>query len=566
MLSHLVIRDFAIIDELEIAFESGFTALTGETGAGKSIIIDALNLLLGGRASTEVIRTDEPQAVVEGVFEPREGPSDEIAELLDNRGIDYDGQLVVRRIVSRNGRNKVFINGSLTTVSTLDEATHNLVDISGQHEHYSLVRADEHIELVDAFAELGDELDDMNRAYREVRRIRRELKQLREDARDRLNRIDFLNFQLQEIDEAELERGEEEELNERVEKLKYAEKISDAVYSAVGLVHDAESSAVERLGDALAALRDVARHDEAIEQFVDRIDEANKLVSDLARDLQDYGAGIESDPHTLDKLIERQELIKDLRLKHGRSVGEILDQAEEMRDELHRLENAEEHGDRLEAELDDARQKAWKVARRLSQKRREAARDLEARIESELEQLNMDGAQFRIDVVPEDLPGDTAPPVGEGPALDRRGFDTVEFLISPNVGEALHPLADIASGGELSRIMLAIKSILVDSDNVSTYIFDEIDAGIGGTTADTVGAKIEAAAESHQVLCITHLASIASRSDHHYLVEKNEVDGRTRSTIRPLDEDERIEAIATMLGGTRANKKTRDAARELLYD
>ncbi len=564
MLSHLIIRNFAIIDELEIPFHPGFTALTGETGAGKSIIVDALNLLLGGRASTEVIRTDEDEAIVEGVFEPEGAAGRRVEELLDTRGIDFDGQLIVRRIVARNGRNKVFINGSLTTVSNLAEATHNLVDISGQHEHYSLVRTDEHIELLDAFAAFDDELAEMSEAYTRVRRIQRELDQLRKDDRDRLNRIDFLRYQLQEIDDAELEPGEEERLRDEVERLKYAEKIRDAVYTASGHLHDHEASAVERIGEALGAMRQVAAHDEALELFATRLEKANALISDLARDIQDYAAGVESNPARLDDLIARQETIKKLRVKHGRSIDEILEQAEQMRTELHRLENAEEHGEQLQQQLSEARRDAWKIAHRISKKRRDAAATLQQRVEAELAQLNMEGARFSVAFAPEQLPDDSAPQPQQGPTLHRRGFDEVEFLISPNVGEKLHPLADIASGGELSRIMLAIKSILVDSDAVSTYVFDEIDAGIGGTTADTVGAKIEATASSHQVLCITHLASIASRSDHHYLVEKTETNGRTRSTIRPLEDDERVDAIAQMLGGERATAKTREAARELL--
>ncbi len=564
MLSHLVIRNFAIIDHLEIPFRKGFTVLTGETGAGKSIIVDALNLLLGGRASTDVIRTDEEQAVVEGVFEPTDGAAQRVAELLDARGIDFDGQLIIRRILSRNGRNKVFINGSLTTVSNLAEISRDLVDISGQHEHYSLVRVEEHIDLVDTFAGLDDERRKMAQVFGEVRRLRRRLKKLREDDRDRLHRIDFLRYQLEEIDAAELEAEEEEKLDAEVERLKYAERIGDAVRSASNHLHDSEAAAVDRLGHALAAVESVAAHDEALEELATRLDEANVLVSDIARDLQDYSADLQSDPTRLDELIARQETIKKLCRKHGATVEDILDTAAEMRRELHELENAEELGGELEKKLQKAREDAWTVARSLSEKRRDAARRLGASIEAELADLNMKDARFEVSFSPEELPGQSAPPAGEGPTLEHHGFDTVEFLLAPNVGEKLHPLAKIASGGELSRVMLAIKTVLVDGDAVSTYVFDEIDTGIGGATADIVGAKIEATAHSHQVLCITHLASIASRSDHHYLVEKFQQDGRTHSTIRPLDGEERIEALARMLGGHRATEKTREAARELL--
>ena len=566
MLSHLIIRNFAIIDHLEIPFNPGFTVLTGETGAGKSIIIDALNLLLGGRASNEVIRTDEPEAVVEGIFEP-EGPArDRVAQTLETRGIPFDDQLIIRRIVSRSGRNKVFINGSLTTVSNLAEATRDLVDISGQHEHYSLVRVDGHIDLLDAFADCANERQAMVEVFGEVRRLRRELKELRQDDRDRLHRIDFLRYQLQEIDKAELEAGEQDPLDAEVEKLKYAERIADSVRLASLNLHDADGAAVERIGEALGAIRNVSSHDKALVEFEERLAEANTFVTELARDIQHYGMDLQSDPARLDELIERQETIKKLCRKHGATVEDIIANAADMRAELHRLENAAEHGEELERQLDKARQKAWTVAHHLSQTRREAASRLESAIETELHQLNMKGARFRVAFQPPELPSDQAPERGDehAPRLERLGFDTVEFLLSPNPGEALHPLADIASGGELSRIMLAIKSVLVGRDTISTYVFDEIDTGIGGETADIVGSKIQATADNHQVLCITHLASIASRSDHHYLVEKGQVDGRTRSTIRPLESDERIEAIARMLGGQRATDKTREAARDLL--
>ena len=565
MLTHLIIRNFAIIDHLEIPFRAGFTALTGETGAGKSIIIDALNLLLGGRASTEVIRTDEDAAVVEGVFEPHGETAAHLRALLDARGIDYDDQLIVRRIVSRNGRNKVFINGSLTTVTNLAEITRGLVDISGQHEHYSLVRVDEHINLVDAFADGDDHLHKMNQAYREVRRLQRELDELRADDRDRLHRIDFLRYQLAEIDQAALEEGEEERLDEEIPRLQFAEKISDALHTAGREIHDADGAAVDRLGEAVGALRAAAIHDENLDDFAQRLREANQLVSDIARDIQHYSADVVSDPHRLDELIERQEVIRKLCRKHGSSIDEILETSQQMRDELHRLENVDEATDELRQALAKARQEAWEVARALSKGRRKAARDLEELIETQLHELNMAGARFRVAFHPQQLPGpQCTDEESVGIKLHARGFDEVEFLLAPNVGEHPLPLANIASGGELSRIMLAIKTALVGRDTISTYVFDEVDTGIGGATADVVGAKIEATASSHQVLCITHLASIASRSDHHYQVEKHQVDGRTRSTIRPLNPDERVEAIARMLGGTRVNDKTRDAARELL--
>lgn len=568
MLTHLVIRNFAIIKHLEIPFQQGFTVLTGETGAGKSIVIDALNLLLGGRASAEVIRTEEDEAVVEGVFEPRGGAAARIVARLEERGIDFDGQLIIRRIVSRSGRNKVFLNGSLTTLSTLSELTRELVDISGQHEHYSLVRVEGHIELLDNYAGHDEELQEMAEVYKKVRALERELKSMREDDRERLHRVDFLRYQLAEIDAAKLERGEEERHATEVERLRYAEKISEAVHFAARNTYDDQGAAIERLGEAITALRRVESFDTRLGGLAERLEEAQILVEDIARELQEYSVDGGDDTTRLDNLIARLEMIKKLCRKHGASIDEILDNAGAMRKELHRLENAEEHTESLKKELQEARQKAWKVARELSKKRRAAALELCQKIEGELGELNMARAQFRASFDPPELPGTSAPAVDdkEGPVLHSQGFDTLEFLLAPNPGEEPKPLAKIASGGELSRIMLAIKTVLVEGDTIGTYVFDEVDTGIGGATADIVGAKIQKTSVSHQVLCITHLASIASRADHHYLVEKELVEGRTQSTIRPLPPEERIEAIACMLGGARVTTKTREAARDLLQE
>ncbi|TXD32679.1 DNA repair protein RecN [Lujinxingia vulgaris] len=564
MLTHLVIRNFAIIEHLEIPVRAGFTVLTGETGAGKSIIIDALNLLLGGRATTEVIRTDEDEAVVQGVFEPGKATAERLRERLGEQGIEFEGQLIIRRIVSRAGRNKVFINGSLTTVTNLADIARGLVDISGQHEHYSLLRPEEHIGLLDAFANLSGDVEAMSEAYREVNAIRRELKAMRENVRDRLHRADFLRFQLVEIDAAELEPGEEEELEGEVDRLRYAEKINDAVRSAVRHTYADNDSAVERLGEAVDALKRASQYDPRLESLAQRLEEARIAAEEAARDLQDQDLDVDNDPNRLDSVIERLEVIKKLRRKYGHDIPAILENAAQMREELHRLDNAEEHGQELEARLEKTRQKAWVIARKLSQARREAAVELRRRVEAELGDLNMARTQFVAHFTPADLPPARASEADESITLDARGFDRLEFLLAPNVGEEPRPMAKIASGGELSRIMLAIKTVLAERDAIDTYVFDEVDTGIGGATADVVGQKIQNASRDHQVLCITHLASIASRSDHHYLVEKMLVDERTQSIIRPLSDEERIEEIARMLGGARVTTTTRDAARELL--
>jgi DNA repair protein RecN (Recombination protein N) len=564
MLTHLVIRNFAIIEHLEIPFNQGFTVLTGETGAGKSIIIDALNLILGGRATADVIRTDADEAVVEAIFELGDILRNRITAWLDTQGIESARELIIRRIVSRSGRNKVFVNGSLTTVSALAELTRGLVDISGQHEHYSLLRADEHIDLLDAFAVLKPEVDAMSAAFDDVSSHRRALKELKENVRERLHRIDFLRFQLQEIDAAKLVAGEEQSLAEELTTLQNAEKIVDAVEGAARLTYEQDGSAVEILGQAVALLEKSAAFHAPLDPLATRLEEARIIAEEVARDLSHITGSLELDPRRLDTLIERQETIKKLRRKHGGSVEEILENAAQMRAELHGLENAEERGQEIEQALAKAERHAFKLAADLSRSRRKAALELTRRIEAELTDLNMARTTFLVDFQPAEIPASLESDSVEKLRLSSRGFDRVEFLLAPNAGEAPKPLSKIASGGELSRIMLAIKSVLMERDTIETYVFDEVDTGIGGSTADVVGEKIRKTADGHQVLCITHLPQIASRSDHHYMVEKLLVDGRTQSTIRPLSTEERVEEIARMLGGARVTARTLDAARELL--
>ncbi len=571
MLSHLIIRNFAIIKHLEIPFQRGFTVLTGETGAGKSIIIDALNLLLGGRAMTEVVRTDEKQAVVEGIFEPSAAKLSILNARLEEQGMGtFEDQLVVRRIVARSGRNKVFVNGSLTTVAMLAELMKGLVDISGQHEHYSLLDPDGHVDILDAFADLEGRRLEMTVAYGEVARIRREIASIRKNVRERLNRIDYLHFQLEEIDAAKLQAGEEEGLEEELGRLRHAEKRQDAGQRALRLVYEQDSSAIQQLSEAVGVLMRVSHHDPSLGVLSERLEEVHMLAEDISRDLRSHMLDVEVDPGRLDLLIERQMALSHLKRKHGATVEEILEGAREMREELNALENAEERGQHLAGELERAERAAYKIARTLSVARRKAAARMERGIESELEDLNMARTRFVVCFEPGVLPAANAlgaPGAEEEdtrPRLTERGFDQVEFLLSPNLGEAPKPLSKIASGGELSRIMLVMKSVLAERDSVETYIFDEVDTGIGGSTADMVGLKIESTARAHQVLCITHLAQIASRSDQHYLVEKQLVDGRTQSIIRPLPEGERIEEVARMLGGTRVTTTTLEAAREMV--
>jgi DNA repair protein RecN (Recombination protein N) len=432
------------------------------------------------------------------------------------------------------------------------------VDISGQHEHHSLLASERHVDVLDAFAELADDRQAMGEAYGKVSRLRSALTKLHQNISMRAQRIDFLRFQLDEIESVDPQQGEDEGSRQELSVLRNAEKLSSATRIAIKRLYDDQDSAVERVVTASTELVRAGAYDVRLAEHGARLEEARIVVEDVVRELQGYQDQFDADPRRLDKVQERLEELRRLERKHGGDIPAVLEAASQMRAELDDLENSEQRSAELEAELASAEDAAFDVALKLSRKRRAAAIVFAEAIETELCDLNMARTRFVVDFGME-LPG-TAAEV----TVSAAGFDQVEFLIAPNVGEEPKSLSRIASGGEMSRIMLAIKTVHSDRDSIATYIFDEVDAGIGGETADMVALKLRGTASGHQVLCITHLPQIASRGHHHYRVEKRTADGRTQSTIRPLDTEERVDELARMLGGTRITDKTRDAARELL--
>jgi DNA repair protein RecN (Recombination protein N) len=568
MLNRLAIRNFAIIDQLEIPFRDGYTVFTGETGAGKSIIVDALDLILGGRASTDLIRTGEEEAHVEGHFELTGELRERIDHLLEREGHASGETLRIRRRIRRDRRNRVYVNGESSTVGFLRELTPGLVDISGQHEHYSLLESERHLEIVDAVGELDSEREAMADAYERVQSIRNRIASLKSDLDDHEHRADVLEYQLEELEEADLTPGEEETLENDLARLKHGEAIGTSVQEALELCYEGNRPAVEQLSLAIEHLSEAAQHDGDLEEYVERLERARIESEEISRSLTTYLQELEVDPERIDAVVERLEELKQLERKHDADdVEGLIERTEQLREEVDFLRNAESNLEELREELQEAERAAFQVARDLSRARRRVAATLQERIERELSDLNMGATRFSVRFVPPELPPsdalDRLGPTSEL-QLGPRGFDTIEFVIAPNPGEALQPMAEIASGGELSRIMLAIKSVLMERDDVETYVFDEVDTGIGGRTADVVGRKIQKTADSHQIICITHLPQIASRADHHYRVEKTSREGRTHSHVDALDDDERIEEIARMLGGTTISDKTREAARELL--
>jgi DNA repair protein RecN (Recombination protein N) len=548
MLVYLSIRDFAIIDELKVEFDRGFCVLTGETGAGKSILIQALHLLLGGRASNDLIRTDADAAEVEGVFNLQPGSRAILA--LDRKGLLEGEEVTIRRIVSRTGRSRVFINDHPAGVGTLGELTAGLVDISGQHEHVELTDEETHREILDDFGKLAELRGEVKLAVSKLRALAKEQRELQEKDRECAEREEYLTFVLKRISEIDPRPGEDQELYKERLRLRNAEKLSGGLRVSVGLVYQREGSAVELLGQAATQLSGLLKFDSDLSALRDRLEEASRLIEDLSRDLETSLEGLDSDPARLEEVEDRLSALKGLMRSHGPDLPAVLEKRSRMQAELAALGDLSSRLDELEQRRRQALDYAMKLARRLSVKRKQAAKTLQQKLEGELGSLAMEAARVEVQVV-----------AGEAQDLEEWGLDRVRLLLSANPGEEVKPLARVASGGELSRVLLALKAVLSGVDRVPTYVFDEVDSGVGGAVAEVIGSKLSAVSSDHQVVCITHLPQIAAWANSHYLVQKHVSGGRTVCEISRLDENERIEELARMAGSARVTEKARGHAR-----
>lgn len=559
MLTALRIQNFAIIDELEIRFSSGFNVLTGETGAGKSILVDALHLILGGRASGEVIRTGTDEAAVEALFEGVE-LGDRLAALGLPPGA---GELLVRRVIGRNGRSRVWVNGAMATVGILEQVTRGLVDVSGQHEHVSLLNPELHLPLLDGFAGLGGEVARYREAHGQLVARLREKASLATDDAERSRRSDYLAFQLDEIERLDPKPDEEAALEAERKRLANAERLNAAAEQVERALYSGENSVADLLGAALGKLTDSAAIDPAFEPWLVSLRSAKVEVEEAAREMASYSRGIEADPGRLAEIEERRESIKRLCRKHGGDLVVVLERRDAMRAEL---DGIERHGERLaelEAECAEAGGRALVLARELSAKRQTAADLFAVAVEKELGRLAMAKTLFRVSLARLEPQGEGGAQV-EGLRLDARGIDACELLLAPNPGEEPKPLARIASGGELSRVMLAIKRALARIDPVPTYVFDEVDSGIGGAVAESVGRLLKEVSRERQVVTITHLPQIASFADLHFSVEKQVRDERTTSRVVPLNPDARTREIARMLAGVEVTRAALKNAEEMI--
>ncbi len=568
MLAELTISNFAIIDRLHVTLSSDFTVLTGETGAGKSIIVDALDALLGGKYGAEFVRTGAESARIEGIFTV---PSTaDLVTRLAEFGLETDDEtLILSREIHSSGRSTARVNGRAVPNSVLQEIAQALLDIHGQSEHLSLLRVSEHINVLDRYAGVGDQRAAVAERVAHLRAVRRELQNLLADERDIARRVDLLRYQIDEINAAGLRQGEEEELQRERTLLSNAEKLAALCEEAYALLYDgsdAQRSAIDLLGQAGRALDELARLDARLQEHTQAIAASADTLSDIAHALRAYRDGIEFNPQRLQDVEERLALMQSLKRKYGPTLADVAAFAERAARELDAITHSEEREAELREQEQTLLHDIGARAAALSAARRRAAEDIARRLEHELADLNMRHVRFQVSIT--NAPADDGVIVdgGELPAgryaCDATGIDRVEFLISPNPGEPLKPLARVASGGETARVMLALKSILSATDDVPTLIFDEIDVGIGGRSGYVVGEKLWRLTPRHQVICITHLPQVAAYGDHHFTVVKEVVGEQTRTRLREMMGEERVQEIAAMLGST--SDLSKDNAREML--
>ena len=532
MLKELAVRNLAIVEHAELSLTSGLTCLTGETGAGKSILVDAISLLLGGKAGPEYLREGR-DAVIEAAFDVSRLP--EIKEKLSAQGIEPGDEVIIRRVLSP-GRSKAYVNGSLVPVSALQDVGELLVDLHGQHEHQSLLRVDAHAGLLDAYCQLDGKAAECADAYRSLFEQRKRLEELRGQGRESAKRQDLLRYQRDEIDQAGLDPSEEESLGMERGRLLHADRLKALSEAAVEGLKDSEASALALVGAAGKAAQDISSLLGGWEECGRFLESASVSITEACAMLRELSASLDADPERLSEVEARLDLIGRLKKKYGETVAEILRYGDEVDKELSSIEDIDGEAASIEAGIKASESRLAEVAGLLSAGRRKGACALSKKIEAELAGLGMQKAKFQAALTPLPEPGP-------------RGAEKVEFLFSANPGEPPRPLSKIASGGELSRVMLAVKVILADADRVPTLIFDEVDTGVGGNTAVALGKKLREAAAGRQVLCITHLPQVASFAGEQFMVEKSVAGGQTAVSVRKLGKDERVREIARMLGG-----------------
>ena len=563
MLKELSIRNFAIIDDLQIAFADGLTVLSGETGAGKSIILNAVNLLLGTRASAELVRTGAEKAELEALF--RISSDSSVARIMSDNGYDPAEGLLIRRLISRSDSNRVYINGRLSTISLLTTITENLASISGQHAHQGLLKEDQHLLILDRFGGLMTLRRQVFEVYHQILPLIDGLLRLESVRQRQDEHLELLEFQKKEITTADLASGEDEKLEQERLRLKNAEVLYQTVYGSIEELYGAAGSVMERLLEVKKNLESAGRIDSQLKSLAESLASASYQIEDLTDELRTHLNLIQIDDQRLEAVEERLDTVNKLKRKYGGSLQAVSAQLETIEDELLRVENISTQIREIEEKLEKLHETLTRRALELSRKRAKTAKNLGLKVAAELGSLKMPQTEFQTVLHPVAADEKTnAYLTTKEYMITETGIDRATFMIAPNPGEALKPLASIASGGELSRVVLALKAILAATDAVETIVFDEVDAGIGGGTAEVVGRKLSELAGHHQVICITHLPQIAKFGEHHFSISKHVMNGRTVTTIQPLEKEDRHREIARMLGGEKITQTTLDHAREML--
>lgn len=551
MLKQLYIKNVAVIEELNIDFFKGLSVLTGETGAGKSIIIDSIGLLKGDRGSKSIIRSGEEKARVDGVFDADMETAQKIADIL---GTEPEEEIIISRQISADGKNTVRINGVPANINMLREIGSYLVNIHGQHDNVSLLQPKNHIEFLDSFGkeEISPALMEYKSYFAKCAELSDKISAIDTDDREKLRRKDMLQFQIAELDEASLEIGEDESLMARKSVLDNSQKICENTRRAYDAIYGSDSgTSYDSLWEAINLLEKITGFDDEIDSVYDALSDAADVINEKARELRRINDSLSFDSEESDAIEERLELISTLKRKYGKTIEEITEFHQRARSELEEIETSDERLASLKEELEKNKKILKEKAEKLSLLRKKYAADLSEKIMAELSELNMEKVQFGIQFAAQE-------------SFKSNGCDAVEFTVRTNVGEEAKPLAKIASGGELSRIMLAIKSVLKNSDPIDTSVFDEIDTGVSGAAAQKIGEKLKKMAGNSLVLCITHLPQIAALADNHYLITKSVEDGRTHTKLKLLDFDQRVDEIARTLGGATVTDITRENARQLL--
>lgn len=553
MLLELSIENFAIIKQLYLTFHKGMTALTGETGAGKSIIIDAMGLLAGGRGSTDYIRQGKQKCVLEGLFELPKHSSFKV--LLDDLGIDQrDELLIIQRDITSSGKSICRVNGRIVTLGNLKKIGAYLVDIQGQNEHQDLLQAEKHLQLVDSFGSQSfkDQLIDYQKKYDAYREFEKRVRAIQENEQSYIQRIDMLNFQKKEIEEAGLQINEEEKLVEERDKLANFQKIVDAFAKSHEILAGESGNSLDGIGEAAQEIQEVAYLDKEYEQINENVQNAYYLLQDAAGEVSNILDQMELDEGRLEEVNARLEVIRQLKRKYGESIAAVLSYDEKISAELEQVDVTGNKLEEMQRALDQKHQNVWEIAESLHTQRKQIAQKLEKDILQELSDLYLENTQFEVRFFEEKK------------ELNRNGLDQLEFYLTTNPGEPLKPLAKVASGGELSRMLLALKSIFSKAQEKTSIVFDEVDTGVSGRVAQAIAEKISGIAYGSQVLCITHLPQVAAAGDYQYLISKEVQSGRTKTTVQEIDTTERVQEIARMLSGAEITDLTMENAKEML--